>query len=147
MIDLNSTFLYWIIFGMVLIGSEILTGTAFVLWIGVAACSVGALNWIIPFHFSIACGMFAVLTVVFLWLGKKVIKKTCTDDVSSTLNRRSDAMIGRVLTLSAPITQGTGQIVVGDSVWSVHGPDLPTGTSVTIVSIDGNALVVKPRLS
>lgn len=142
MIDLNITFLHWIIFGIALIGSEILTGTAFVLWIGVAACSVGMLNWIIPFHFSVACGMFAVLTLVFLWLGKK----TCSDDVSSTLNRRSDAMIGRVLTLSAPISHGTGQTVVGDSVWSVHGPDLPVGSMVTITAIEGNALVVKQIL-
>lgn len=146
MIDLNITFLHWIIFGIVLMGSELLTGTACVLWIGVAACSVGIVNWIIPFHFSIACGMFAVLTIMFLWLGNKVIKKPCIDDISSTLNRRSDAMIGRVLRLSAPIVQGTGKTVVGDSVWTVHGPDLPEGSAVTITTVEGNALVVKPIL-
>lgn len=150
MIDLHITYLHWMILGIVLMGSEILTGTAFALWIGVASCSVGSLNWIFPFNFSTACVLFAVLTCVWLWLGKKIIKKIChsvSDDASvSMLNNKSNAMIGRTLTLSAPISQGIGKTIVGDSVWTVHGLDLPEGSAVTVTAIEGNALVVKPKL-
>lgn len=45
-----------------------------------------------------------------------------------SLNRRHDALIGRVFTLDEPIVQGAGRVRVDDSTWRVTGPDRPAGT-------------------
>ena len=142
MIELSSAFLHWILFGTLLIGLELFIGTAFLLWIGIAACAVGLVNAIIPCSFSIACGIFSLFSIALLVFGRKITEKFYTEIPPSTLNSRGQSMIGRVLTLSHPIVNGVGQTVVGDSVWRVIGPDLPEFSVVEVVGIKGNSLVV-----
>ena len=38
---------------------------------------------------------------------------------------------------------GVGKVVVDDSTWRVKGPDLPAGTHVRVVGVDGVVFVVE----
>ena len=60
------------------------------------------------------------------------------------LNRRNDAMVGRVFTLETPIVDGVGTVRVGDTVWRVNGPDTPAGNRVTVTRADAAMLFVAP---
>ena len=59
------------------------------------------------------------------------------------LNRRSDALVGRVFTLEKPIMDGSGSVRVDDTVWRVSGPDSPAGSKVKVVRADGASLTVE----
>ena len=56
---------------------------------------------------------------------------------SANLNRRGQQYIGRVFSLTAPITNGVGKVTEDDSTWKVKGPDLPTGTHIRVTGVDG----------
>jgi membrane protein implicated in regulation of membrane protease activity len=62
---------------------------------------------------------------------------------SEFLNRRSDALVGRVFTLEKPILDGSGTVKEGDTVWRVNGPDSPAGSRVRVVRADGVSLTVE----
>jgi inner membrane protein len=58
------------------------------------------------------------------------------------LNKRADALVGRVFTLEKPIIDGTGTVRIDDTIWRVAGPDTPAGSRVRIVQADGASLTV-----
>jgi membrane protein implicated in regulation of membrane protease activity len=60
------------------------------------------------------------------------------------LNRRREQLIGRTATLTEPISDGRGRIHLGDTIWSVSGPDLPAGTRVRVKAVIDAELVVEP---
>jgi membrane protein implicated in regulation of membrane protease activity len=58
------------------------------------------------------------------------------------LNKRTEALIGRVFTLEKPIIDGSGTVRIDDTIWRVAGPDAPAGSRVRIVQADGASLTV-----
>ena len=58
------------------------------------------------------------------------------------LNKRTDALVGRVFTLERPIVDGSGTVRIDDTIWRVAGPDAPAGSRVRIVQADGASLTV-----
>jgi inner membrane protein len=58
------------------------------------------------------------------------------------LNKRTDALVGRVFTLEKPIIDGRGTVKIDDTIWRVAGPDAPAGSRVKIVQADGASLTV-----
>ena len=63
------------------------------------------------------------------------------------LNRRTEALIGRVFTLDKPIVDGIGTVRIDDTVWRVPaGPDRPAGSRVKVTRADGASLAVEPVL-
>ena len=61
-----------------------------------------------------------------------------------TLNRRGASYVGRHLTLLEPIRDVLGWAKVGDGRCRVAGPDLPAGSHVQVVGVDGATLRVAP---
>jgi membrane protein implicated in regulation of membrane protease activity len=61
---------------------------------------------------------------------------------SPFLNKRADALVGRVFTLEKPIVDGAGTVRIDDTIWRVAGPDAPAGSRVRIVQADGASLTV-----
>jgi membrane protein implicated in regulation of membrane protease activity len=59
------------------------------------------------------------------------------------LNRRAEQYIGRRFVLETAIVNGQGKARVGDSLWLAEGPDLPAGSPVEVVGVDGSTLKVK----
>ena len=58
------------------------------------------------------------------------------------LNRRTAALIGRVVPLQTAIVHGRGRVQIADAFWDVEGPDLPAGTPVRVLSAEGMTLRV-----
>ena len=58
------------------------------------------------------------------------------------LNRRTAALIGRVVDLREAIVDGRGRVQIADAFWDVEGPDLPAGTHVRVLAADGMVLKV-----
>ena len=52
-------------------------------------------------------------------------------------------MIGQRYELIEPIVNGRGKARVGDGQWLVSGPDLPLGSTVEVIAVDGSTLQVR----
>jgi membrane protein implicated in regulation of membrane protease activity len=52
-------------------------------------------------------------------------------------------MIGQRFVLVEAIVNGRGKARVGDGQWLVTGPDLPAGSDVEVVGVDGALLKVR----
>jgi membrane protein implicated in regulation of membrane protease activity len=132
----------WLILGLVLMGIELVAPGVFMFWLGLAALLVGILSFAIGWSWQIQILAFAIfaLAAVPLWLRFSWRRTGKTD--RPFLNRRSDALVGRICTLEKPIIDGYGTVRIDDTVWRVTGPDAPAGSRVQVVQADGASLTV-----
>ncbi len=111
------------------------------------AIGVGALALWRVFHeidggyalLAVAIGLFALDVVIDLWIANPHTSASEDPD----LNRRGSQYIGRMAPLVEAIEVGRGKVQLGDTVWSVEGPELPTGTMVRVVGSNGTVLQVE----
>jgi inner membrane protein len=135
----------WWLLALLLIGAEILAPGFFMLWIGIAAAVMGLIVLIFPdLMFPMEVVLFVLLSLASCFLYWKFIRHvrdTLTDQ--PLLNRRAEQYVGRKYILDSAIVNGHGKARVGDSLWMVEGPELPAGSPIEVVSVDGTTLKVR----
>jgi membrane protein implicated in regulation of membrane protease activity len=115
----------------------------FLFWIGLAALLVGLLSVVIAPPWQLQLLMFAVFAAAAVPVWRRVARSNSgVSNSNPFLNKRSEAMIGRVFTLEKPIIDGAGTVRIDDTIWRVAGPDTPAGSRVRIVRADGASLTV-----
>ncbi len=135
----------WWIVGLVLVAIEVFAWSTFFLWMGLAALITGGVLFVYPdLSWKYQMLLFAVLSVgsVFAWRRYYVSHPPKTD--APTLNRRGEQYVGRILTLESGIESGRGAARLEDTRWSVVGPELPAGTRIRVVGVEGASLRVEP---
>lgn len=137
---------HWFGFALVLFGLELFAPAAFFLWLGVAALLVAIIAFAFPLSIPVQFVLFAILSPVIMWIGRRFYNQASGCQKSNHLNQRGLEMVDLVLTLEQPIIKGQSRITIGDSTWKVLGPDTAAGTVVKVTTVRGNALVVE-RLS
>ncbi|GGJ53251.1 NfeD family protein [Deinococcus roseus] len=136
---------HWWILGGILMVLEIMLPGVFLLWLGLGAMATGLLSWLVPaLSGQVQVLIFAVLSVVLVGTLRGVYLKQLNPKTSENLNDRTDALIGKICTVTVPIQMGQGKIKVGDSVWKASGPDAPVGSKVRIVAAHNSTLEVVP---
>jgi len=132
----------WLAISGVLLLLELATPGFFFAWLAVAAAVTAVLAWWAPelvwqiqaLVFALAAGL-----AVLAWFR---FRPAAPASPLPDLNRRGASLVGTRLVLDRPIRNGSGRLRVGDSSWPASGPDLPAGTAVRVVRVDGNRLVV-----
>ena len=133
----------WLIFGFILMALELMAPGVFLFWFGLAALLVGLLSFVIDPSWQLQILMFAIFAVAAVPLWRRVARSnTAVSKSNPFLNKRADALVGRVFTLEKPIIDGSGTVRIDDTVWRVAGPDTPAGNRVRIVQADGASLTV-----
>jgi membrane protein implicated in regulation of membrane protease activity len=132
----------WFILGGILLALEVMAPGAFMLWLGLAAIATGVISFILPLSWQIQIVVFAILSVISVLVGRKFQPRANVDSDKPFLNRRHDALVGRIFTLDEPIVSGVGRVRVDDSTWRVTGPDCAAGTRVRVERADGATLIV-----
>jgi membrane protein implicated in regulation of membrane protease activity len=140
----HLSFWDWLAFGTLLLILEVFGAGGYLLWIGVAAASVGVLTYLMPglpwaLQF-VLFGVLSVLTAVLWWRRQRSAAKPSDQP---GLNRRGSELLGRQFVLHEAISGGRGKIKAGDSLWLVTGPDLPAGSAVKVIGQDGVLLKVE----
>lgn len=132
----------WVIAGLILLGVEILApGNVFV-WFGLAALVTGAIAFFTDFGWQTDALIFVVLAVVLVFAGRRYFASRSSSSEQPLLNQRAARQIGSTHVLAEPIVDGQGRIRIDDTNWRVIGPDMPSGTRVTVVAADGAVLTV-----
>lgn len=143
--ELSTHYLWWIL-ALLLIAGELLLPGYFLLWIGLAAAAMGVVLWVDPalgmLAQAILFGVLAFASCVGYarWLRPRLERRAPGGE---RLNRRAEQLIGQRYELIEPIVNGRGKARVGDGQWLVSGPDLPLGTTVEVVAVEGATLQVR----
>ena len=133
----------WLIFGIILMALELLAPGVFLFWLGLAALLVGLVSFAFTPSWQLQILMFAIFAAAAVPLWRRLARtRTASDADSPFLNKRADALVGRVFTLEKPIVDGAGTVRIDDTIWRVAGPDAPAGSRVRIVQADGAKLTV-----
>ena len=136
----------WAAFALVLIAAEALAPGAFMLWLGFAAAAVFLIVLLSPLEIPllVQVGAFVVLSFVSIQVYRKWFRSRERQSDQPALNRRTAALVGRVVTLERAIVDGRGRVQIADAYWDVSGPELPAGRQVRITGGDAMTLQVEP---
>lgn len=133
----------WAAIALLLFAAEALAPGAFMLWLGFAAASVFVAVLLVPGIPLLAqAAAFVVLGFISIQVYRKWFRTRERASDQPTLNRRTAALVGRVVPLESAIVDGRGRVQIADAYWDVTGPDLPAGTPVRIVGGDAMSLQV-----
>ncbi|MBA4749219.1 MAG: NfeD family protein [Alphaproteobacteria bacterium] len=140
----HIVFWHWWVLGVFLLVLETFVPGAFFLWLGVSAMVTGVLAFVLPSApLAVNALFFAVMSVVSVVGWRVYQRKHPTKTQDNLLNRRGAQLMGQKLILSEPLKGGRGHTKVGDTLWSIEGPDLPQGTEVEVIAVNANTLVVR----
>ena len=141
-LDLFSIHPYvvWLVAGLALCAAETFVPGAFLIWIGLAAVALGAVEFLVAVALTPALLLFAALVVVFVFIGRRVYGSLDSGAPQLPLSR-AHALIGKEFYLDEAIERGYGRMRVGDSLWRVAGDDLPKGAKVRVVAVEDGAEV------
>ena len=132
----------WVIGGIILLALELMApGNVFV-WFGIAALVTGGFAFLTSFGWQVQGLVFVVLAVIFAYAGRRYFGRRAGVSEQPFLNQRANGLVGRSYVLSEPIVNGHGQVRIDDTRWRIVGPDLPSGTRITITAADGAVLSV-----
>ncbi len=143
-LDIFGGWTWWIIAGVLLL-SELLATSIFLVWFGLAALTVGLADLFLGLNWQTEVIAFVVLSVVYLLLGRRFVRTRATDEVDQPyLNQRVNAFVGRTAVVHEPIVNGEGKVSIDDALWRVTGTDAPAGSRVRITGGSGMVLETEP---
>ena len=134
----------WAAIALLLFAAEALAPGAFMLWLGFAAVVV----FVVVLFFSgipvlAQAAIFVVLSFVSIQVYRRWFRKREKPSDQPALNRRTAALVGRVVPLERAIVDGRGRVQIADAFWEVAGPELPAGVPVRVTGADGMTLMVE----
>lgn len=141
---INIEFWYWLIIGAVLLTLEMFAPGAILMWFGFGAILTGLVLWVMP---DLSLGwqllLFSASSILSLYAWRQSKFFRDPPAAEPELNNRLLNHIGKRYVLNEPIVQGRGSLRIGDSTWRVRGADLPVGTKVEVVGVEGIILLVE----
>jgi inner membrane protein len=140
---------HWVVFGVILILSEIALTTFFIFWFGVAAVMLGGILFIAP-ELSLSWQIFiwTLLSSVLALIWFKYLKPLSIDRTKAGLSR--EAIIGEVgQVISVPNAEKRGRMrfpapILGADEWLIIASEpLSEGDRVRVKDVSGNSLIVE----
>jgi len=139
----NLNMWWWLGIAAVLLITELLTGTTYILWPAAAAFVTSLISSFTGWPVELA--VFAVLGVGFLVAGDRFLKPRLKSGSDSGLNTRATYLVGERVTVVDGFSNGHGRVRHGDTEWSAKtedGSDLADGAKAVVAALDGTRLVV-----
>ena len=134
----------WAAIALLLFAAEAMAPGAFMLWLGFAAVVVFLGVLLVPGIPVLAqAAIFVVLSFVSIQVYRRWFRKREKPSDQPALNRRTAALVGRVVPLERAIVDGRGRVQIADAFWEVTGPELPVGAHVRVIGAEGMTLTVE----
>jgi membrane protein implicated in regulation of membrane protease activity len=135
---------HWFIAALVLGILEVVLPGAIFVWFAVAAAVLGAVTFVLPvLPWQVQLILFGLLSFGAIAAWRRYRREHPETSDQPTLNRRGHQYEGKVLEIVDSIENGYGKARLGDSVWTVRGPDAPAGARVRVVGVENTVLVVE----
>ena len=138
---------HWIVLGLILIISEMATGTFISLGFGVAGIIVGLIDLVIPMGFAYQLAVWIILSILLITTLFKWFKSQPTVSESGQSDYRFDTP-GTVIQAIHPHQRGKVTFdspVLGNIDWHASSDyELAEGTRVKIIEVSGQLIEVAP---
>lgn len=135
----------WLAIGLVLAIAEMAIPGVFLIWMAGAALITGLVAWLVPIGLPLQIVIFAVLSILAVFTGKRLLKRHPVVAADPKMNQRGERVVGETVVVTQAIEGGsTGRVRLGDSEWLAKGADAVVGTRLRVVGHDGVVLVVEP---
>lgn len=136
---------WWILLALILGVFEVLTFTYFMLWLAMAAATVGVALWAVPgMSGSSQVLIFALAALIYTVVGYYYVKARKDREPRTGLNERSAAMIGRSAVITSRFSAGIGWVEVDGVRWRArlaHGTPVPgEGDVMNVTGAEGMTL-------
>lgn len=143
---IELTFWHWWILCAVLFALEMMAPTSYLLWPALAAGVVGFVALVAPgLDPYLQIFIYAVLSVIALFVGIKYFKTRKTTSDAPNLNKRPQQFEGKKFTLNEALQDGRGSVTIGDTRWivqSTDGESYAAGDKIVITGADGVTLLI-----
>ena len=136
----------WLIIAMLLLVTEMLTGSLFLLWPAIAAVIVGVVIFLLPLGWEMQLVLFALISGLGLFWGEKYLRpRLAADGAADDLNDRGARMIGQRVSAISNFQLGKGRVKVGDTEWaaSIEQGDPKKGDELRIIAVSGASVKVE----
>ena len=136
---------WWALAAVLLVFEMMLPGVVF-MFLAIGALASGFVLLIVSdLSLEFQLLIFAVVSVASaVGLRRSLRRLQYIDGPPANLNARGTALVGLTFVLDAPILNGHGRVNLGDSSWSVSGPDMVKGAKVRVKAVNGTELLVEP---
>ncbi|CDO37100.1 MULTISPECIES: NfeD family protein [Novosphingobium] len=134
----------WLAIGLVLAIAEMAIPGVFLIWMAGAALITGLVAWIVPIGLPLQIVIFALLSIIAVFTGKRVLRDHPVVAADPKMNQRGERVVGETVVVTQAIEGGSGRVRLGDSEWLAKGADAIVGTRLKVVGHDGVVLVVEP---
>ncbi|CCA94070.1 conserved hypothetical protein [Novosphingobium sp. PP1Y] len=134
----------WLAIGLVLAIAEMAIPGVFLIWMAGAALITGLVAWLLPIGLPLQIVIFALLSIIAVFTGKRVLKDHPVVAADPKMNQRGERVVGETVVVTQAIEGGSGRVRLGDSEWLAKGADAIVGTRLKVVGHDGVVLVVEP---
>lgn len=136
---------FWFAVAGVLLMLELTAPGVFFIWLAGPAIAVGLLDLGLDMGWQIELLLFAALSVVSVYAGRRWLgRRRVFDSDRPNLNRRMYDYVGRSYVLDEAVVDGRGRLTIDSTIWEITGPDAPRGARVTVTGVDGLKLTVEP---
>lgn len=130
----------WWIAAAVLIGAEVVTGTFYLLAVGIAAAIGGVAAWLgagLPLQYLIAGGLAVVLTIIAHQWRKRQAPPAAQDSLD----------VGGLVHVQTWNPDGTARVAYRGTLWDAElaAPATPHADALYIVATRGSVLVLSDR--
>lgn len=142
---------YWLIFGMILIATEMLVPSFTLFWFGLSACLVALMVFLVPqspLSLQIICWTLGSIGFTVIWF--KFFKPTMTDRTKAGISR--EAITGETgIVTRVPQGESRGIVrftipLLGADEWEFICQDTcKVGDRVEITDVSGNTLIVRSK--
>ena len=140
---------HWVVLGVLLMLSEIMLTTFFVLWFGIAAVLMGGVLFLVPgIDLTWQILLWTILSSILAFFWFKYLKPLSIDKTKAGLSR--EAIVGEVgQVISVPHDGKRGRLrfpapILGTDEWLIISQDvLAEGDRVRVKDVSGNSLIVE----
>jgi len=135
----------WFVMALVLTGLELAAPGVIFIWMAIAAVAVGAIVLVMPdMVWEIQVILFAILSIVSVFMGRLFLKRNPIESDDTTLNQRGHQYIGHTYNLIRDMENGKSKIRIGDSNWTVEGDfEAKQNDKVRVIGVDITVLTVE----
>lgn len=134
----------WLALGLVLAAAEMAIPGVFLIWMAGAALVTGLLAWAVPIGLPLQIMLFAVLSILAVFTGRRYIAAHPVVSADPKMNDRGARVVGETVVVTQAIDGGQGRVRLGDGEWLAKGADAAVGTRLRVAGHDGAVLVVEP---
>lgn len=135
----------WLALAALLFALDVFAPGFYLVWFGIASTVVGVLLFAVPLTNPWPLVVFCAASLMSLMIGRALwgSHREIESD-KPFLNQRGRQLVGQTYMLTEGISGGRGRLKIGDSTWTITGPNLPAGEMVRVTAAEGIVLTVEP---